>query len=83
MVIATKVIIEFNLSLAKNLLFLCNFLTYVSFYTSFSDLLMYFVCVSSQVSGPSGQMSWIRNGPESLDAWNITEAIDNRLSNNR
>ncbi|KAK4355729.1 hypothetical protein RND71_024700 [Anisodus tanguticus] len=31
------------------------------------------------VSGPSGQMSWIRNGPESLDAQNITEAIDNSL----
>ncbi|KAF3662705.1 putative histone H2AXa-like [Capsicum annuum] len=32
-----------------------------------------------RVSGPSGQMSWIRNGPESLDAQNITEAIDNSL----
>ncbi|KAF3662700.1 Histone H2AX [Capsicum annuum] len=31
------------------------------------------------VSGPSGQMSWIRNGPERLDAQNTTEAIDNRL----
>lgn len=40
---------------------------------------MYFVCATSQVSGPSGQMSWIRHGPESLDAWNISEAIDNRL----
>ncbi|KAM3290298.1 hypothetical protein P3S67_018587 [Capsicum chacoense] len=30
------------------------------------------------VSGPSGRMSWIRNGPESLGAQNIIEAIDNR-----
>ncbi|KAJ0111141.1 hypothetical protein Patl1_01125 [Pistacia atlantica] len=30
------------------------------------------------VSGPSGQMTWIRGGPECLDARNITEAIDNR-----
>ncbi|XP_031250946.1 uncharacterized protein LOC116108850 isoform X2 [Pistacia vera] len=33
----------------------------------------------SQVSGPSGQMTWIRGGPECLDARNITEAIDNSL----
>lgn len=31
-----------------------------------------------QVTGPSGQMTWIRGGPECLDARNITEAIDNR-----
>ncbi|KAM3359950.1 hypothetical protein P3S68_019661 [Capsicum galapagoense] len=31
-----------------------------------------------EVSGPSGRMSWIRNGPESLGAQNIIEAIDNR-----
>lgn len=37
------------------------------------------VIFATKVSGPSGQMSWIRNGPESLDAWNITEAIDNSL----
>ncbi|XP_073303511.1 uncharacterized protein [Primulina huaijiensis] len=33
-----------------------------------------------QVSGPSGQMAWIRGGPGSLDAWNITEAIDGSLT---
>lgn len=32
-----------------------------------------------QVTGPSGQMTWIRGGPTRLDAWNINEAIDNRL----
>ena len=32
-----------------------------------------------QVSGPSGQMTWIRGGPDCLDARNISEAIDNRL----
>lgn len=32
-----------------------------------------------QVAGPSGQMAWIRDGPKSLDARNITEAIDSRL----
>lgn len=37
------------------------------------------VVFATKVSGPSGQMSWIRNGPESLDAQNITEAIDNSL----
>ncbi|KAL3517511.1 hypothetical protein ACH5RR_020100 [Cinchona calisaya] len=37
------------------------------------------VVFATKVSGPSGQMSWIRNGPESLDACNITEAIDNSL----
>lgn len=40
------------------------------------------VVFATKVSGPSGQMSWIRHGPESLDAWNITEAIDNRLPKN-
>lgn len=34
--------------------------------------------ISIQVSGPSGQMTWIREGPKCLDARNITEAIDNR-----
>ena len=34
--------------------------------------------VLEQVSGPSGQMTWIRDGPKCLDARNITEAIDNR-----
>ncbi|KAJ0959431.1 hypothetical protein HanPSC8_Chr00c099g0804521 [Helianthus annuus] len=28
------------------------------------------------VSGPSGQMTWIRGGPTSLDIRNIKEAID-------
>ncbi|KAL2510600.1 NAD(P)-linked oxidoreductase superfamily protein [Abeliophyllum distichum] len=37
------------------------------------------VIFATKVSGPSGQMTWIRNGPESLDTWNITEAIDNSL----
>lgn len=31
-----------------------------------------------QVSGPSGQMTWIRGGPMSLNTENILEAIDNR-----
>ncbi|XP_015575614.2 protein tas-like isoform X2 [Ricinus communis] len=35
--------------------------------------------LASKVAGPSGQMTWIRGGPESLDAKNITEAIDNSL----
>ncbi|XP_030532799.2 protein tas-like isoform X2 [Rhodamnia argentea] len=34
---------------------------------------------SMKVSGPSGQMTWIRDGPKCLDAWNISEAIDNSL----
>ncbi|KAI5680366.1 hypothetical protein M9H77_01593 [Catharanthus roseus] len=37
------------------------------------------VVFATKVCGPSGQMNWIRNGPESLDARNITEAIDNSL----
>lgn len=35
--------------------------------------------VLGQVAGPSGQMSWIRDGPKCLDAKNITEAVDGRL----
>ncbi|PPD78766.1 hypothetical protein GOBAR_DD24307 [Gossypium barbadense] len=31
------------------------------------------------VAGPSGQMSWIRDGPKCLDAKNITEAVDGSL----
>ncbi|OMP06610.1 Aldo/keto reductase [Corchorus olitorius] len=31
----------------------------------------------AQVAGPSGQMCWIRDGPNCLDARNITEAVDN------
>lgn len=36
----------------------------------------FFGCV--QATGPSGQMTWIRGGPSSLDSRNITEAIDGR-----
>ncbi|KAL7172259.1 hypothetical protein ACSBR2_031870 [Camellia fascicularis] len=36
------------------------------------------VVLASKVSGPSGQMTWIRGGPKCLDEGNITEAIDNR-----
>lgn len=35
--------------------------------------------VLMQVTGPSGQMTWIRDGPKCLDAGNITAAIDGRL----
>ncbi|XP_073100170.1 uncharacterized protein [Elaeis guineensis] len=35
------------------------------------------VVVATKVTGPSGQMTWIRGGPKSLDANNILEAIDN------
>ncbi|CAL8073753.1 unnamed protein product [Prunus armeniaca] len=31
------------------------------------------------VTGPSGQMTWIRDGPKCLNAKNITEAIDGSL----
>lgn len=37
------------------------------------------VVLATKVSGPSGQMTWIRGGPKCLDARNITEAIDNSL----
>ncbi|XP_044491900.1 protein tas-like isoform X2 [Mangifera indica] len=37
------------------------------------------IVFASKVTGPSGQMTWIRGGPECLDARNITEAIDNSL----
>ncbi|GAB2213530.1 hypothetical protein Droror1_Dr00017838 [Drosera rotundifolia] len=37
------------------------------------------VVLATKVAGPSGQMLWIRGGPKSLDAKNITEAIDNSL----
>ncbi|GFZ19497.1 hypothetical protein Acr_28g0002020 [Actinidia rufa] len=33
--------------------------------------------LATKVSGPSGQMTWIRDGLKCLDARNITEAIDN------
>lgn len=32
-----------------------------------------------QVTGPSGQITWIRGGPKCLDARSITEAIDSRF----
>ncbi|MBA0861245.1 hypothetical protein Goshw_026075 [Gossypium schwendimanii] len=53
-----------------------------------SDLVLKFIAavvwtydeeVMRQVAGPSGQMSWIRDGPKCLDAKNITEAVDGRL----
>ncbi|XP_057483341.1 uncharacterized protein LOC130770072 [Actinidia eriantha] len=37
------------------------------------------VVLATKVSGPSGQMTWIRDGLKCLDARNITEAIDNSL----
>jgi len=37
------------------------------------------VVLATKVAGPSGQMTWIRGGPQSLDASNITEAIDGSL----
>ncbi|KAK7318893.1 hypothetical protein RJT34_03600 [Clitoria ternatea] len=35
--------------------------------------------IASKVAGPSGQMTWIRDGPKCLDATNILQAIDNSL----
>ncbi|GMH32887.1 hypothetical protein BSKO_00721 [Bryopsis sp. KO-2023] len=37
------------------------------------------VVVSTKVCGPSGQMSWIRGGPHSLDRKNIKEAVEGSL----
>ncbi|KAL0294510.1 UNVERIFIED_CONTAM: protein tas [Sesamum angustifolium] len=37
------------------------------------------VVLATKVSGPSGQMTWIRDGPESLDAGNVAEALDDSL----
>ncbi|XP_057776570.1 uncharacterized protein LOC130995337 isoform X2 [Salvia miltiorrhiza] len=37
------------------------------------------VVLATKVCGPSGQMTWIRNGPESIDSRNIAEALDNSL----
>ncbi|XP_016650752.1 PREDICTED: protein tas-like isoform X2 [Prunus mume] len=34
------------------------------------------VVLATKVTGPSGQMTWIRDGPKCLNAKNITEAID-------
>ncbi|XP_039061833.1 protein tas-like [Hibiscus syriacus] len=43
------------------------------------NIYRYRVVISTKVTRPSGQMSWIRDGPKCLDANNITEAIDGRL----
>ncbi|XP_043718583.1 protein tas-like isoform X4 [Telopea speciosissima] len=37
------------------------------------------VVLATKVTGPSGQMTWIRGGPKCLDASNIMEAIGNSL----
>ncbi|CAN6168380.1 unnamed protein product [Urochloa humidicola] len=37
------------------------------------------VVVATKVAGPSGQMTWIRGGPTSLDSRNITAAVDGSL----
>ena len=51
----------------------------IHFFPKQKGLFSLFWMVLTQVSGPSGQMSWIRGGPNCLDAWNITTAIDNRF----
>ncbi|XP_023526181.1 uncharacterized protein LOC111789740 isoform X1 [Cucurbita pepo subsp. pepo] len=37
------------------------------------------IVLATKVAGPSGQMTWIRDGPKCLDTKNITEAIDASL----
>ncbi|ESW31527.1 hypothetical protein PHAVU_002G245400 [Phaseolus vulgaris] len=37
------------------------------------------VVIATKVAGPSGQMTWIRDGPKCLDSSNIIEAIDSSL----
>ncbi|GAQ90457.1 aldo keto reductasefinger RINkfl00642_0040 [Klebsormidium nitens] len=37
------------------------------------------IIVATKVAGPSGQMTWIRGGPHTLDRRNIKEAIDDSL----
>ncbi|KAJ4805222.1 NAD(P)-linked oxidoreductase superfamily protein [Rhynchospora pubera] len=37
------------------------------------------VILATKVAGPSGQMTWIRGGPNSLDSKNISAAIDSSL----
>ena len=37
------------------------------------------VIVASKVAGPSGQMTWIRDGPVSLSAGNIKAAVEGSL----
>lgn len=36
--------------------------------------------ISTKVSGPSGQMTYLRGGPLSLDRQNITQAINGSLT---
>ncbi|CAA6654192.1 unnamed protein product [Spirodela intermedia] len=38
------------------------------------------VVLATKITGPSGEMTWIRGGPVCLDAKNILEAIDSSLS---
>lgn len=46
-----------------------------------SKLIFSYLSFSSvQVTGPSGQMTWIRGGPMCLDAKNILQAIDHRFN---
>ncbi|XP_039161315.1 protein tas-like [Eucalyptus grandis] len=33
------------------------------------------VVLATKVSGPSGQMTWIRDGPKCVDAWNISKQL--------
>lgn len=35
--------------------------------------------IATKVTGPSGEMTWIRNGPSALDSASITAAIDGSL----
>ena len=37
------------------------------------------VVLATKVTGPSGQMAWIRDGPERLDGASITEAVEGSL----
>ncbi|PPS11886.1 hypothetical protein GOBAR_AA08759 [Gossypium barbadense] len=83
-VIATKVYILFECE--------CNSNRQNNFDKDSSDLVLKFIAgvvwtydgsLGEQdfriVAGPSGQMSWIRDGPKCLDAKNITEAVDGSL----
>lgn len=35
--------------------------------------------MATKIAGPSGEMTWLRGGPPSLDAANIAAAIDGSL----
>ena len=37
------------------------------------------IAVSTKVTGPSGKMTWIRDGPERLDGRNIRQALGGSL----